>query len=73
MKLDRKLEVMLTKKVELERLRIEDQTIRNWKEKADDILIKSNDYRSLEVNFKKLLQAMENRLRILQSQMKDMV
>ena len=73
MKIDKKLEVMLSKKVELERLKIEAETIKNWKEKVEIIIKKSNDYKSLETYLKNLLQAMENRLRILQTQMKDLI
>ncbi len=73
MKIDKKLEVMLSKKVELERLKIEAETIKNWKEKVEVIIKKTNDYKSLETYLKNLLQAMENRLRILQTQMKDLI
>ncbi|MFH0811613.1 MAG: hypothetical protein V2A69_02065 [Pseudomonadota bacterium] len=73
MELDKKLEVMLTKKVALERLKIEDETIRAWKEKFEQLLKKDNDYRSLEINLKKILQTMDNRLRILQSEMKELI
>jgi len=72
-KIDKKLEVMLSKKVELERLKIEAETIKNWKEKVEVIIKKTNDYKSLETYLKNLLQAMENRLRILQTQMKDLI
>ena len=64
---------MLSKKVELERLKIEAETIKNWKEKVEVIVKKTNDYKSLETYLKNLLQAMENRLRILQTQMKDLI
>lgn len=73
MELDKKLEVMLTKKVALERLKIEDETIRAWEEKLEQLLKKNNDYRSLEINLKKILQTMDNRLRILQSEMKELI
>lgn len=69
MKLDKNLEEMLKKRVEMERLKIEDETIKNWKEKIEIIIKKTNDFKSLEVNFNKLLQSMENRLRMLKSQM----
>jgi len=69
LKLDKNLEEMLKKRVEMERLKIEDETIKNWKEKIEIIIKKTNDFKSLEVNFNKLLQSMENRLRMLKSQM----
>ena len=72
MKLDKKLELMLKNKVELERLKVEAEAIKNWKEKIEQTFQISNDFKSLEINLKKTLQAMENRLRILQSQIKDL-
>ena len=72
MKFDKKLELALKKKVELERLKVEAEATKNWKEKIEQTLQISNDFKSLEINLKKTLQAMENRLRILQSQIKDL-
>lgn len=72
MKFDKKLELTLKKRVELERLKVEGEAIENWKEKIEQTFQISNDFKSLEINLKKTLQAMESRLRILQSQIKDL-
>jgi archaellum component FlaC len=66
------LELTLKKRVELERLKVEAEAIKNWKEKIEQTFQISNDFKSLEINLKKTLQAMENRLRILRSQIKDL-
>jgi hypothetical protein len=72
LKLDKKLEAILTKKIELERLKVEDETLRTWQERIESSIRKSNDYRSLEVNIKKLLKTIENRLQVLQSEIRDL-
>lgn len=73
MKLDKKLEAILTRKIELEKLRVEDETLRSWQERIELSIKKSNDYRSLEVNIKKLLENIDNRLQVLQSEMKELI
>jgi len=72
LKLDKRLEAILTKKVELERLKVEGETLRSWQERIELSIIKSNDYRSLDVNIKKVLQSIENRLQVLQSEIRDL-
>jgi hypothetical protein len=72
LKLDKRLEAILTKKVELERLKVEDETLRSWQERIELSVRKSNDYRSLEVNIKKVLETIENRLQVLQSEIRDL-
>ena len=72
MNLDKKFETILRKKIELERLNVEDETVRNWQEKIRLSVGKSNDYKSLQINIKKALETMENRLRILQSAIRDL-
>ncbi|MBW1679754.1 MAG: hypothetical protein JRJ08_06395 [Deltaproteobacteria bacterium] len=72
MKFDKKMESALKKGVELERLKVEAEATKNWKEKIEQTFQISNDFKSLEINLKKTLQAMENRLRILQFQIKDL-
>ncbi len=72
MKLDKKLEAILTKKIELERLKVENETLKNWQERISLSVNKSNDYRSLDVNIKKVLQAIENRLQVLHSEIRDL-
>ncbi len=72
MKLDKKLEAILTRKIELERLKVEGETLRTWQERIELSIIKSNDYRSLDVNIKKVLQNIENRLQVLQSEIRDL-
>ena len=72
MKLDKKLEAILTKKIELERLKVENETLKNWQERIASSVNKSNDYRSLDVNIKKVLQAIENRLQVLHSEIRDL-
>jgi len=72
LKFDKKMESALKKGVELERLKVEAEATKNWKEKIEQTFQISNDFKSLEINLKKTLQAMENRLRILQFQIKDL-
>ena len=72
MKLDKKLEAILTKKTELERLKVENETLKSWQERIVSSVNKSNDYRSLDVNIKKVLQSMETRLQVLQSEIRDL-
>jgi len=69
---DKKLEAMLKRKVELERLRVEEETILNWKEKVAQSLTIHKDYRSLEITLKKVVQSMDNRLRLLHAQIKEL-
>jgi len=61
--LDKKLEALLTKKISLEKLKIEEEAIKTWKERIEQVIIKSNDFRSLEINIKNLLKFMETRLK----------
>ena len=72
MDFDKKLESMLKRKVELERLRVEEETILNWKEKIAQSLTIHKDYRSLEITIKKVVQSMENRLHLLHAQIKEL-
>ena len=72
MDFDKKLEAMLKRKVELERLRVEEETILNWKEKVAQSLTIHKDYRSLEITLKKVVQSMDNRLRLLHAQIKEL-
>lgn len=72
MQIDKKLELILKKKVALEKLRVEEETIKNWKEKFEQVVIKTNDLRSLEINIKKILQIMETRLKTIQIEIKDL-
>lgn len=71
--LDKKLEALLTKKISLEKLKIEEEAIKTWKERIEQAIIKSNDYRSLETNIKNLLKFMETRLKILHSEIQALV
>lgn len=73
MELDKKLEALLTKKISLEKLKIEEEAIKTWKERIEQTIIKSNDFRSLETNIKNLLKFMETRLKILHSEIKALV
>ena len=72
MQIDRKLEAFLTRKIELERLKVEAETLRTWREKVELSIIKSNDYRSLDTNIKKVLEVMKTRLQSLQSAIEDL-
>ena len=72
MELDKKMEAMLKKKITLEKLRIEEETIKACKEKIEQSLHKSNDLRSLETNIKTLLHSMETRLKTIHSEIKEL-
>ena len=67
---DKKLEAILTRKISLEKLKIEEETIENWKERIEQSIIKSNDFRSLEINIKTVLKVMETRLKTLHSEIR---
>jgi hypothetical protein len=69
---DKKFEALLTKKISLEKLKIEEETIKIWKERIEQVLIKSNDLRSLETNLKMVLKFMETRLKSLHSEIQDL-
>lgn len=71
--LDKKLEALLTKKISLEKLKIEEEAIKTWKERIEQVIIKSNDFRSLEINIKNLLKFMETRLKTLHSEIQALV
>jgi len=71
--LDKKLEALLTKKISLEKLKIEEGAIKTWKERIEQVIIKSNDLRSLETNIKNLLKFMETRLKTLHSEIQALV
>jgi len=70
---DKKFEALLTKKISLEKLKIEEETIRNWKERIEQSIIKSNDFRSLEINIKTVLKVMETRLKTLHSEIRALI
>ena len=70
MELDKKLEALLKKKVELEKLKVEEESISLWKERIEQTIAKSNDYKSLEVNIKNMLQLMETRLKTIKSEIR---
>ncbi|WAC07096.1 MAG: hypothetical protein OS130_12795 [Thermodesulfobacteriota bacterium] len=70
MEFDKKLEALLIKKISLEKLKIEDETIKTWKERIEQVLNKGNDLRSLEINIKAVLKVMETRLKTLRSEVK---
>jgi len=67
---DKKLESLLMKKINLEKLTLEEETIKAWKERIEQSIIKSNDLRSLETNIKNVLKFMETRLKALHSEIK---
>ena len=67
---DKKLEAILTKKINLEKLKIEEETIINLKERIEQSIIKSNDFRSLEINIKSVLKSMETRLKTIHSEIR---
>ena len=71
--LDKKLEALLTKKIALEKLKIEEEAIKTWKERIEQALIKSNDLRSLETNIKSVLKFMETRLKTLHSEIQVLI
>lgn len=73
LELDKKLEALLTKKISLEKLKIEEEAIKTWKERIEQVIIKSNDLRSLETNIKNLLKFMETRLKTLHSEIQALV
>ena len=70
MELDKKLEALLKKKVELEKLKVEEESISLWKKRIEQTIAKSNDYKSLEVNIKNMLQLMETRLKTIKSEIR---
>jgi len=70
MEFDKKLEALLIKKISLEKLKIEEETIKTWKERIEQELNKSNDLRSLEINIKAVLKFMETRLKTIRSEVK---
>ncbi len=71
--LDKKLEALLTKKIALEKLKIEEEAIKTWKERIEQEIIKSNDLRSLETNIKSVLKFMETRLKTLHSEIQALI
>jgi hypothetical protein len=72
MQLDKKLELMLKKRIELEKLLVEQETLKAWRERLDDLAHKSNDYRSFDVNITTLLKSMDTRLASLRSEIGDL-
>jgi thiamine kinase-like enzyme len=70
---DKKLEALLTKKMCLEKLKIEEEAIKTWKERIEQSIIKSNDFRSLEINIKTVLKFMETRLKTINSDIKALI
>ena len=72
MPLDKKFEAMLKKKIDLEKLKVEYETTEDWHEKINYNVSKSNDLKSLETNIKQILRAMENRINVIKSQMKEL-
>ena len=72
MQLDKKFEAILKKKIDLEKLKVEYEATRNWHEKINYNFSKSNDFKSLEINIKQTLKAMENRINVIKSQMKEL-
>jgi|GEM_PF-5788224 len=73
MEFDKKLEALLIKKISLEKLKVEEEAIKTWKERIEQGLIKSNDLRSLEINIKTVLKFMETRLKTLRSEIQALV
>jgi hypothetical protein len=73
MEFDKKLEALLIKKISLEKLKIEEEAIKTWKERIEQELNKSNDLRSLEINIKAVLKFMETRLKTLHSEIHALV
>jgi hypothetical protein len=71
--LDKKLEALLIKKISLEKLKIEEEAIKTWKERIEQEIIKSNDLRSLETNIKSVLKFMETRLKTLHSEIQVLI
>lgn len=72
MQVDKRFESMLKKKVELERLRVEHESISDWHSRLTSALTKANDYKSLETNIKLVLKGMNSRLSMVESQIKDL-
>lgn len=72
MELDKKLESMLKKRIELEKLLVEQETLKSWRERLDSLVHKSNDYKSFDINTNNLLKAMDTRLAALQSLIRDL-
>jgi hypothetical protein len=72
LKFDKKFEAILTRRVELEKLQVEEETLKAWRERIKSSIEKSNDYRSLNVNIKKVLENIDNRLQVLKSAMRDL-
>ena len=73
MPLDKKFEAMLKKKMDLEKLKVEYETTRDWHEKISRSFSISNDLKSLDINLKQTLKAMETRINVIKSQMKELV
>ena len=72
MELDKKLEALLKKKIALEKLKIEEETTKTWKDRIEQSISKSNDFKSLEINIKTVLKVMETRLKSLHSEIRDL-
>lgn len=72
MELDKKLESMLKKRIEREKLLVEQETLKAWRERLATIIANSNDYRSFDINLNNLLKAMNTRLTVLQTQIRDL-
>jgi len=72
LQMDKKFEAMLKKKIDLEKLKVESEAINGWHEKITRTLSMSNDYKSLDINIKQTLKSMENRLKVLKSQIKEL-
>jgi len=70
---DKKLEALLIKKISLEKLKIEEEAIKTWKERIEQVLIKNNDLRSLKLNIKEVLKFMETRLKTLRSEIQALI
>lgn len=72
MEMDKKLELMLKKRIELEKLLVEQETLKAWRERLDSLVRKSNDYKSFDINTNNLLKAMDTRLASLHTQIRDL-
>jgi len=72
LQIGKKLETILSKRIELERLKVEEETVRRWQERLDLSITKSNDYRSLDTNIKKVLETMKNRLQVIQAAIREL-
>ena len=73
MEFDKKLEAILKKKISLEKLKIEEEAIKTWKERIEQSIMKSNDFRSLAINIKTVLKIMETRLKSLHFEIQALV